>query len=137
MNTWFLYTIGSIFTLTFAEIAQKISMTKKQDISAEANNFIVWLIQGTFALVFTILIGDLDKISFTTSMIPQFILVGSVYFLGGTIYYSSYKGGSVGINATLVTISTVLSTFLGIIALNESTDIMKFIGMGLILLAIA
>jgi drug/metabolite transporter (DMT)-like permease len=134
MSTWFIFTLLSISVLAIAEISQKISMTKKEDISAEANNFVAWSIQGIFALIWfflgsnTINTNDLD-LEFGIKL----LILATVYFIAGTAYYSSYKGNSISISLILVTISVIVSTTLGIIFFDEVSNVVKFLGVLLIL----
>lgn len=56
--------------------------------------------------------------------------------MGGSFYYQSFKSNSVSISAVLATISSVITTTLGIIFFNESTNIYKFIVAFIVFLAI-
>jgi drug/metabolite transporter (DMT)-like permease len=136
MPLWFLLTIGGVLFVSFAEIAQKLVIGGKSDISAETNNFIVWGIQSLFALIFILLFsaGDLNLISKVP--INFLLIIPVLYFWGGTLYYSSYKEGSVSISNILVGISSVVSTFLGIVFFKESSNIFKLIGLLLVITAI-
>lgn len=134
--TWFIFTISGVFILAVAEIAQKISLTQKEDIQAESNNFVVWMIQGILALIYFLLFDSSAEVNLTGSLLLGLLLLGPVYFWGGTFYYGSYKEGSVGISSVLATISTVITTFLGIILLGEQSTILKFTGIALVLSAI-
>ena len=136
MSSWFILTIISIVVLASAEIAQKIALTRKDDISAEANNFVVWLIQGVMALGYLLFVGPQSLPIFSVSLLFQLLILGSVYFWAGTLYYSSYKNGSVSINSVLVSSSIIVSTVLGIIFFGESISLLKFVGSLIIIGAI-
>ncbi|MBI2464616.1 EamA family transporter [Candidatus Shapirobacteria bacterium] len=72
----------------------------------------------------------------TPTFYYQFAPITVLYFLGGTFYYQSFKSKSVSISAVLATISSVITTVLGIVLYNESTDPLKFIGSAFIIGAI-
>lgn len=136
MPSWFIFTLCAIFVLAVAELAQKLSLIQKENISAEANNFLVWIIQGLIAFLFIIIFRIPVSLDINIQLLIKLFALGSLYFWAGTLYYSSYKGESVGVSVILVTISTVISTTLGIIFLNEIAYFLKFLGIILIILSI-
>jgi drug/metabolite transporter (DMT)-like permease len=135
MQEWFIYALLSIFVIAGSEISQKISLTQKVDISAITNNFFVWIFQGTGGIILSLIFGGIS-FALNISDILRLTLVAITYFLGGTFYYTSYKGNSPSISIILGSISVIISTFLGIIFFDESTHIQKFIGIGIILVSI-
>jgi drug/metabolite transporter (DMT)-like permease len=135
MNSWFIFATLSIFTLAFSEIAQKVSLSQKVDISAITNNFYVWCWQGTLGLILAISTGNLALITSPTQL-AKLLILAVAYFLGGTFFYTSYKGNSSSISVILGSISILVSTTLGTIFFQETMTIQKFAGILLILSAI-
>ena len=80
---WFILIIISIGVLALSEIFQKITLTNKQNISAETNNTIVWIYQGIFSIIFIIIFGLSSPVSFTANDLPILIFQGLVYFFAG------------------------------------------------------
>lgn len=135
MPLWLVYVLLSVVVMAGAEISQKISMNAPENISSETNNFVVWLMQSLFGFVIFFLFSD-HNTYFPASLLPKLLILGIIYFWGGTLYYSSYKGSSAGLSTILGTISIVMSTSLGVIFFHESTSLLKFLGIFLIFLAI-
>ncbi|MCA9381260.1 EamA family transporter [Candidatus Dojkabacteria bacterium] len=134
--TWFFFTLFSVFGLVAAELSQRVSMKKVEDISAEANNFIVWLIISSVGLITSLLTGQLDFSPINLNYLLYFAAIGVIYFWGGTLFYSSYKGLSAAVGMTLVTFSAIVSTTIGVLFLNEGFSISKIFGIGMIIFAI-
>ncbi|MBP9817631.1 DMT family transporter [Candidatus Shapirobacteria bacterium] len=135
MPLWLIFVLLSVIMMAGAEISQKISLIAPENISSETNNFVVWLIQAFFGFILFFLFSN-HNISFPLALLPKLLVLGVIYFWGGTLYYSSYKGSSAGLSTILGTISIVMSTSLGIIFFHESTSLLKFIGILLVFLAI-
>ena len=136
MPTWFLLALLSLTALAVAELTQKHLMSHKVDISAEANNFIVWTLQGILAFLFVIIFPVDIPTTVTTSLIIQLFILGAIYFWAGTFYYTSFKHGSASVSIIIASISIAVSTLLGIFIFGESTFVVKFFGILLIVTAI-
>ncbi len=136
MQLWFVLAMSAVFVLAISEIFQKVSLTNKINISAEANNFIIWVVQGTLALLFVLITGVNTNINFNLELVVQMIIIGTIYFAGGTLFYTSYKGNSPSISLILQSFSVIITTSLGILFFAESRSDIKFIGIGIIILAI-
>lgn len=136
MATWFFFVLCSVTVLACAEIAQKVALTTKENISAEANNFFVWIYQFILALIFVAFFTNTGFPQFTPQLVVNLFILGSLYFFAGTLLYTSFKYGSASISITLGTFSIVVSSLLGIIFLQESISVIKVAGIGLIFSAI-
>ncbi|MFA6519053.1 MAG: EamA family transporter [Candidatus Shapirobacteria bacterium] len=136
MPLWLILALGSVVVLTVSEIAQKFAISSKDNISAEANNFVVWNIQGSLALIFLLLFVNPTFPVISITLILKLLVLAIIYFWGGTLFYTSYKGSSAGLSAILGTISTLVSTTIGISLFHESINPLKFLGIILVLLAI-
>ncbi len=133
MPTWLILTLSSIFVLAVAEIAQKTALTKTENISAEANNFVVWIVQGTLALLYVFIFKIAWPEVFSVGEILKLVALGIIYFWAGTLYYSSYKEGSISISTVLGSLSIIVSTTLGIVFFQESLNWLKIFGSLLII----
>ncbi len=132
---WFTLTIAGLLCVAIADVSQKISLKGESPLSSITNNFLVWNSIGILSLVYFLAFGFTVpnvSIDFYFKLIPLAIL----YFLGGSFYYQSFKSNSVSISAVLATISSVITTTLGIIWFGESTNIYKFIGAVIVFSAI-
>jgi len=121
--------------VALADVSQKVTLKGESPLSSITNNFLVWNSIGILSLIYFIGFGFSVPVlsnDFFIKLIPLAIL----YFLGGSFYYQSFKSNSVSISAVLATISSVITTILGIVFFNESTNIYKFIGAFIVFLAI-
>lgn len=134
--TWAVFAAVSVVGLVGAELSQKISMRKIEDVSAEANNFIVWLTISVIGFTFAIIGGQMDISILRPVHLLYFAVIGVLYFWGGTLFYSSYKGLSAAEGSTLVTVSIIVGTLLGIALLGEPASVGKFMGITLVIAAI-
>jgi len=134
---WAVYAIVSLVGLTVAELSQKISMRKAENISAEANNVVVWLIISCLGFVLGLLTDTLDFSLLSPTYLLYLTIIGFLYFCAGTLYYTSYKGISAAVGSTLVTVSIIVGTVLGIVFLREEFTLPKLIGMAMVIAAIA
>ena len=112
-----------------------MTLKGESPLSSITNNFLVWNFLGLLALVYFFVFG-LTVPAVTTDFFIKLIPLSIVYFLGGTFYYQSFKSNSVSISAVLATISSVITTTLGILWFGESTNIYKFVGAFIVFLAI-
>ncbi|MCA9397368.1 EamA family transporter [candidate division WWE3 bacterium] len=137
MPLWFSFALLSFTFLAASELIQKHVMSDASDVSAETNNFIVWSIQGSLALVYLLIFIPTFELFLTPSLLLQLALLGSIYFFAGTLYYTSFKHGSASISIVVASISIVVTTVLGILLFSESSSLVKFFGIALIIGAIA
>lgn len=135
MQPWFFFALLSVFALAGSELSQKISLTQKANISAITNNFFVWTLQGIGGLIIAVILGQF-AISLSGGQFIRLALVAIAYFLGGTFFYTSYKGNSPSLSIVLGSVSVIVSTTLGIVIFQEGTSIEKFVGIAFILFAI-
>jgi len=135
MQPWFFFTLLSVLAMACAELSQKVALTQKATISAITNNFFVWTLQGIGGLLIA---GILGQFAFTLTSVQliKLLIVALIYFLGGTLFYTSYKGNSPSISIVLGSVSVIVSTTLGIVFFHEGTSLEKFIGIALVLFAI-
>jgi len=138
MAFWLILTILSVFAVALADIAQKITLTNKINISAITNNFYLWLSISVMALITSLIFKFKLPTDFilTIPIMLKFVINGLCYFVAGSFYYQSYKGNSVALSVILASVTSIVTTIAGILFFAESTALLKFIGSGLILVAI-
>jgi len=124
-----------MLSVAIADVSQKVTLKGQSPLSSITNNFLVWNGIGLLSLLYFLITRQSFPV-LTPSFYLQFAPMTILYFLGGTFYYQSFKSKSVSISAVLATISSVMTTFLGIVLYNESTHPLKFIGSAFILSAI-
>lgn len=133
--TWLTLTLVGLVCTALADVSQKVTLKGSSPLSSITNNFLVWNLIGLISLLYYFARG-IPFPSLNWSFFLQLIPLSIVYFLGGTFYYQSFKGNSVSLSAILATISSVITTVLGIIIFSESTHWLKFIGSFIVLSAI-
>lgn len=116
-------------------MSQKISLTQKVDISAITNNFFVWTLQGIVGIILALSLGQFS-LNLPIPLLWKLVIISFIYFAGGTFFYTSYKGNSPSISIIFGTISVAISSLLGTIFLHDVYNIIKVIGIILILSAI-
>ena len=132
---WFTLTISGMVCVAIADVSQKISLKGDSPLSSITNNFIVWNAIGVLSVLY-FLNFNLKVPQLTQEFYFGLVPLALFYFLGGSFYYQSFKSNSVSISAVLATISSVITTALGISFFNESSDPQKFVGSFIVLCAI-
>lgn len=135
MPLWFILTIAGLVSVAIADVSQKFSLKGESPLSSITNNFLVWNFIGVLALIYLLTLNK-PFYTITPDLGLQLAPLAVFYFLGGTFYYQSFKSNSVSLSAVLATISSVITTILGIIFYGESSNVFKFIGSLIVLSAI-
>lgn len=135
MINWFVLTLIGLFCVALADVSQKITLKSKSPLSSITNNFLVWNFIGLISLAY-FLILKLPVPEISVDLLIKLIPLAILYFLGGSFYYQSFKSNSVSISAVLATISSVITTVLGILIFSESTNTLKFVGSLIVFTAI-
>lgn len=132
---WFTLTIIGLISVALADVSQKVTLKGESPLSSVTNNFLVWNLIGILSLIYFVVFGFTIP-TLSTDFFIKLIPLAILYFLGGSFYYQSFKSNSVSISAVLATISSVITTTLGILWFGESTNIYKFIGAFIVFTAI-
>lgn len=133
--TWLTLTLLGLFSVALADLSQKLTLRGQSPLSSITNNFIVWNSIGLLSLIYLLLFQlPISEISWT--LVLKLVPLSIAYFLGGTFYYQSFKSNSVSVSAVLATISSVITTVLGILIFQESSNWLKFLGSFIVLCAI-
>src|SRR3989344_5443173 len=136
--TWFTFSLISIFFLAAAELTQQHLLNKSKAIPERSSVSLTFLVQSIFTLPI-IFLSDLKTQFFdifSLDIFPRLILVTVIGTLGIVYYLRSFKVKNISISTIFISLSVVVSTTLGIIFFNESSNLAKFLGIGLILIAI-
>ena len=135
MINWLTLTLLGMVTVAIADVSQKVSLKGQSPLSSITNNFLVWNGIGVLSLIYLFASGQ-SLPTVNTTYFLQLLPLTVLYFLGGSFYYQSFKSKSVSLSAVLATVSSVISTFLGIVLYHESTHPLKFIGSIVVVVAI-
>lgn len=136
--TWFTLSLMSVFALAAAELTQQHLLNAKNAFNERASAVFTFLFQSLLTLPIIFLFslqGELLNIFHRDTIFKLFAVsvVGSVAMV---FYLKSFKVKNISISTIFVSGSTIVSTTLGIIFLNEGAYLSKFAGIALILLAI-
>jgi drug/metabolite transporter (DMT)-like permease len=135
---WFILTILSIFALATAELMQQHLLNAKNAFDERASAVLTFLVQSLITVPFLFLFGVADQVFsvFDPTVFPRVLLVSLISSVAMIFYLKSFKVKNISISAIFVSFSAIVSTFLGIIFFAESTSVVKFFGIFLILMAI-
>ena len=136
--TWFTLSLMSVFALAAAELTQQHLLNAKNAFNARASAVFTFLFQSLLTLPIIFLFslqGELLDI-FHRDTIFKLFAVSAVGSVAMVLYLKSFKVKNISISTIFVSGSTIVSTTLGIIFLNEGAYLSKFAGISLILSAI-
>jgi uncharacterized membrane protein len=134
---WLYVALVSVVAVSFAEIAQKLSISSKKDLSAETINFGIASVQLILCLVYLFVWGGEFSFALSPTEVLLVTLSGILSFFFFKFLYGSYKGNSASISQVIYSFSVFVSTVLGIIFFNESLTWLKVLGISLIVLAVS
>lgn len=135
---WFAFSLISIFALAAAELTQQHVLNKKLSLPVRVSSSLTFLSQSLLTLPI-IFLTDLRHEFFAVFNSNVFLQMLAVSFLGAIgmlLYFNSFKVKNISISMIFVSFSVVVSTMLGIIVFNESTTLLKFLGIAMVLIAI-
>jgi len=135
---WFYLSLISIFALALAELAQQHVLHTKNKFDERTSGSLTFFIQTLFTIPILFLTGLNTKIfSIFDPSILKYVLTTNIIASVAMIFYlRSFKVNNISFSSILVSASVIVSTTIGIIFFGESVNIVKFIGIVLILLAI-
>lgn len=137
--SWFFLALLSVIALATAELLQQRLLNKKSAINERASGMLTFLFQAVLILPFVLLTPAYSKEFFSVfqpAIFSQLFAVTSLASLGMLFYLRSFKVKNISYSSIFGSFSVVVSTTLGIIVFQESTNPIKFIGILFILLAI-
>ena len=134
--SWFIFTLLSITSLAVAElIQQKILRSKENEIDERSSTVLTYFFPIILVLIFILFTRHRAELFsvFDQGVFSYLLLASFTASLGVFFYLKSFNAKNICFSLVFMSFSAVVSTILGIIFLNESFYITKFIGVGLIL----
>ncbi len=135
---WFIFSLLSVFALASAELTQQHLLNLKNPLSPRASAVLTFLFQSVLMLpvvLFSPLKEEVFNI-FRPDLIPLVFAVTLIASVGMIFYLKSFQVKNISFSSIFGSCSVLVSTFLGIVFFQESTSVLKFLGILLILLAI-
>lgn len=135
---WFTLSLFSVIALATAELVQQNLLNTKTPFTARTSAVLTFLFQSLLTIpiiLFTPLKTELFNI-FQSNTIFQVIAVTTIASFGMIFYLKSFQVKNISLSTIFVSLSVIVSTFLGIMLFNESTNLIKFVGIFLVLIAI-
>lgn len=136
---WFVFTLISISALAIAELVQQKLLNDENDIDPNSSTVVTFGILTLLAIPAIFLFGE--GANFFTVFDPKvfwYLVASSITATAAMFFYlRSFVVKNISFSTMLISFSVVVSTVLGILIFNESIEILKLIGIGLVLVAIA
>lgn len=135
---WFILSITSVLALATAELLQQRLLNKRDAFSEQTSGVLTFFFQAILSLPIFLFISSPEEMTavFQPDIFFRLVLLGTLASIGMRFYLRSFKVKSISFSAIFGSISVVVSTVLGIIFFQETTHVMKFIGIALVLSAI-
>jgi drug/metabolite transporter (DMT)-like permease len=135
---WFYLSIASVFALAVAELTQQHLLNKDNGFTARASAVLTFIFQSLLTLPILAITGQLGQLFsvFHPTLLTRMLFVAFIGSIGMVFYLRSFKVKNISISTIFVSASTIVSTTLGIIFFDESTSLIKFLGILLVLGAI-
>jgi drug/metabolite transporter (DMT)-like permease len=136
--TWFFLSLISVIAISGADLLQQHLLQVKDPLNERASTVLILLVQSFLSLPLIFLLGlhtEFAKL-LDLQLFLKFLLVAAVGSSGVLLYFKSLKVKNISLSVVLAMFSVVVSTTLGIIFFHESTHILKFFGIVLIMLAV-
>lgn len=136
--TWFIFCLLSIFVASIADLSQQRFFKETHSLDDLTSTVVILTVECFLAFPVIWLLGLQDqlKIAFMSSLLIDLILISLLGTAGTIFYFRSLRVKNISVSIILGMFSVVVSTTLGILMFNESTDIFKFLGIFLILVAV-
>ncbi len=136
--TWFVFSLLSVFALALGELTQQHLLNLKNAFNVRTSAVLTFLFQSLLTIPFLFIFGLANQIFsiFTPTIFPKIILVSFLGSISMLFYLKSFKVKNISISTIFTSLSAIVSTTLGIIFFSESTHFLKFVGIGLVLVAI-
>lgn len=136
---WFYFSLLSIFALSVAELTQQFLFKNKNEAVNQKLSIVFTFLFQAFLSFFIILSFNLtDQLTsvFSIEIFPKMLFVSFIGSFGAVFYFKSLNAKNISISLIFVSLSVVASTFLGILIFKESVDVLKFIGIILVIFAV-
>lgn len=135
--TWFILTILAVFAVASAELFQQKILNRINPLTPRTSAVLGYFIQSLMIFPFAFVIyKNSFFLIFTSGILPRFLLVAFLGSVATVFYLKSLQVKNISLSGIFGSLSVVVSTCLGIYFFGESATTLKFIGIGLVLLAI-
>ncbi len=135
--SWFTLNIFGVLSVAAAELFQQNILNKEKPISPRTSSVLGYFIQSLIILPFAYLSYRNDFFGvFASQRVLLFLAVTILGSFATVFYLRSFKVENISLSGIFGSLSIVVSTILGIYFFNESVTGMKFLGIGLIIIAI-
>lgn len=137
--SWFLLALGAVFTLAIAELTQQKLLTKADAAySPRTSSVLTFLVQWILAIPVVLLCFTQEQVFgwINSTLSLQVLCVTALASIAMVFYLKSFVVKSISFSQIFGTTSVIVSTALGIALFSESTSLVKFAGIALVLLAI-
>lgn len=135
---WFYLSLVSIIALATAELAQQHILHTKNKFDERTSGTLTFLIQAIFTAPLLYILGFGDNVIkiFDPDIFKYVITANIIASVAMVFYLRSFKVSNISFSSILISFSVVVSTTIGIIFFGESTNMIKFFGILLILISI-
>jgi drug/metabolite transporter (DMT)-like permease len=135
---WFFFCALSVFALAVAELTQQYLLNRKGfEIDERVSGFLTFFIPACLMAPFVFIYYRAEVFLLMSPIIlPYFLGACIAGAFGTTFYLRSFKVESISYSVILVSSSAIFSTILGIFVFHETSNLLKFSGIFMILLAI-
>ena len=135
--SWFILNFLAVFSIAAAELFQQRILNKEKPLSPRASSVLGYSIQTLMILPFALFYHSRDFLGvFSSGCIILFLAVTVVGSFAVIFYLKSLQVENISLSGIFGSFSIAVSTVLGIYFFGESVTWMKFLGIGLILIAI-
>jgi len=136
--TWFAFSLLSILVLALAELAQQYLLHTKKYFDERTSVVLTFLIQSILTIPIIFFSGLKARVYtvFLLDTFPFILLVTLISSFAMIFYLRSFKVNNISISSIFVSLSTVVSTSMGVVFFNEGIYLYKVLGIVLVLLAI-
>ncbi len=135
---WFIASIASVGALALAELTQQHILNSKNEIDERVSGVLTFFFQSVLTLPIIYFLGLQGRFFelFHGSVTLNLFAVTLVGTAGTFFYLKSFRVENISYSSIFVSLSAIVSTTLGIIFFNEGVSLIKFIGIGLVLISV-
>lgn len=136
--SWFALAILSVFALAVAELTQQYLLTRKDAYTERTSAVLTFLAQWLLAVPVVFIVLSPQEIFgwFNLELFGKILAVALLSSVGMIFYLRSFKVKSISYSQIFGSVSVLVSTALGIMIFQESTAVVKFLGILLVIIAI-
>lgn len=135
---WFIFSILSVGALAVAELTQQRILNTTEKLDEKTSTTLTFLVQLIYTVPLLFITGLYKQAAtvLTPQVFPALLLVSAISTLALMFYMRSFQVKSISYSTIFVSMSVIFSSAIGIVFFNESTTLMKFIGIALVLISV-